>query len=124
MYDVIVVGSRVAGSSTAMLLAGSGLRGRYPAFEGVDAVYSPRRIILDPLLPEVARAAGAEVRERFAVEELLSDNGRVTGIRRRHKGGRRSPSAATPTGRTCRWRAARSTPASGGPSGPGRPTTA
>ncbi|HWD42634.1 MAG TPA: NAD(P)/FAD-dependent oxidoreductase [Actinomycetota bacterium] len=145
MYDVVVVGSRVAGASTAMLLAGKGLRvlvvdrasfpsdtlsthqvqlpggarlrrwglldkvvasgapparqvsfdagpvvlrGRYPAFEGVDAVYSPRRTVLDALLLEAAQAAGAEVRERFVVEELTGTDGRVTGIRGRHKGGR------------------------------------
>jgi 2-polyprenyl-6-methoxyphenol hydroxylase-like FAD-dependent oxidoreductase len=145
MYDVIVVGSRVAGASTAMLLAGKGLRvlvvdqaafpsdtlsthqmqlpggarlrrwgllgqvvasgapparqvsfdagpvvlrGRHPAFEGVDAVYSPRRTVLDALLLEAARAAGADVRERFVVEELTGTDGRVTGIRGRHKGGR------------------------------------
>jgi 2-polyprenyl-6-methoxyphenol hydroxylase-like FAD-dependent oxidoreductase len=145
MYDVIVVGGRVAGSSTAMLLAGKGLEvlvvdraafpsdtlsthqvqlpggarlrrwglldrvvassapparrvrfdtgpvvleGAYPAFEGVDAVYSPRRTVLDPLLLEAARAAGAEVRDGFIVEELTRDGDRVTGIRGRSKGGR------------------------------------
>jgi 2-polyprenyl-6-methoxyphenol hydroxylase-like FAD-dependent oxidoreductase len=63
------------------------LRGRYPDHQGVDAVYSPRRTVLDALLLEAARAAGAEVRERFAVEELLAEGGRVTGIRGREKGG-------------------------------------
>jgi 2-polyprenyl-6-methoxyphenol hydroxylase-like FAD-dependent oxidoreductase len=144
VYDLIVVGARVAGSSTALLAARAGLRvlvvdraafgsdtlsthqvqlpgvarlrrwglldaviasgapparrvrfdagpvvveGRYPAFEGVDAVYSPRRTILDALLLDAARAAGAEVRERFAVEELTAEGGRVTGIRGRSKGG-------------------------------------
>ena len=144
MYDVIIVGARVAGSSTAMLLAGKGLRvllvdratfpsdtlsthqvqlpggarlrrwglldqvvasgapparevrfdagpvvlqGRYPAFEGVDAVYSPRRTVLDALLLEAARTAGAEVREQFIVEELTLEAGRVSGIRGRAKGG-------------------------------------
>jgi 2-polyprenyl-6-methoxyphenol hydroxylase-like FAD-dependent oxidoreductase len=144
MYDVIVVGARVAGSATAMLLAGKGLRvlvvdrasfpsdtlsthqvqlpgvarlrrwglldavvasgapparhvrfdvgpavleGHFPTFQGVDAVYSPRRTVLDGLLVEAARAAGAEVRERFIVEELVVEGGRVTGIRGREKGG-------------------------------------
>ena len=144
MYDVIVVGARVAGSSTAMLLARAGLKvlvvdragfpsdtlsthqvqlpgvarlrrwglldavvasgapparhvrfdvgpvvleGHFPAFQGVDALYSPRRTVLDPLLLEAARAAGAEVRERFAVDEVVVEHGRVTGIRGREKGG-------------------------------------
>jgi 2-polyprenyl-6-methoxyphenol hydroxylase-like FAD-dependent oxidoreductase len=151
MYDVIIVGARVAGSSTAMLLAGKGLRvllvdrarfpsdtlsthqvqlpggarlrrwglldqvvasgapparevrfdagpvvlqGRYPAFEGVDAVYSPRRTVLDALLLEAARAAGAEVREQFIVEELTLEAGRVSGIRGRSKGGQPVTEAA------------------------------
>ena len=144
MYDVIVVGARVAGSSTAMLLARRGLKvlvvdrasfpsdtlsthqvqlpgiaklrrwgllervaasgapptrhvvfdqgavaldGHYPEFDGVDALYSPRRTVLDKLLVDAAREAGAEVREGFVVEELLADGGRVAGVRGREKGG-------------------------------------
>jgi flavin-dependent dehydrogenase len=171
MYDVIVVGSRVAGASTAMLLAGKGLRvlvvdrasfpsdplhppdaaprgarlrrwglldqvvasgapparqvsfdagpvvlrGRHPAFEGVDAVYSPRRTVLDALLLEAARAAWAEVRERFVVEELTGTDGRVTGIRGRHKAAGRWPSGpgwwSAPTAST-RWSPGRWAPPS------------
>ncbi|HEY7077725.1 MAG TPA: NAD(P)/FAD-dependent oxidoreductase [Solirubrobacteraceae bacterium] len=138
MYDVIVVGTRVAGASTAMLLARGGLKvlavdrgrfpsdtlsthqvqvpgaaclarwgllgrveaagtpatrrvrfdtgwvvleGRWPAVDGVDALYSPRRRILDTLLVDAAREAGAEVREGCAVDEPLFDGGRVTGVR-------------------------------------------
>src|SRR6266542_4199608 len=144
MYDVIVVGARVAGSSTAMLLARKGfkvlvvdratfpsdtlsthqvhmsgmasldrwgllgrvtasnapatrnltfdtgrvvLNGHFPAFQGVDAMYSPRRTLLDAILVDAARQAGAEVRERFSVDEALMEDGRVTGIRGRDKGG-------------------------------------
>src|SRR5215470_18419098 len=142
MYDVIIVGARVAGASTAMLLARRGLKvlvvdratfpsdtlsthqvqppgvarlarwgvldavltagtpvtrdvrfdqgdavitGRYPAYQGVEAMCSPRRTLLDRVLVDAARAAGAEVRENFAVEELLGD-GQVTGVRGREKG--------------------------------------
>ena len=142
MYDVIIVGARVAGASTAMLLARRGLKvlvvdratfpsdtlsthqvqlpgvarlarwgvldavlaagtpvtrdvrfdqgdavitGRYPAYQGVDAMCSPRRTVLDRVLVDAARAAGAEVRENFAVEEILGD-GQVTGIRGQEKG--------------------------------------
>jgi 2-polyprenyl-6-methoxyphenol hydroxylase-like FAD-dependent oxidoreductase len=138
-YDVIVVGARVAGAATAMLLARQGLRvlvvdrvsfpsdtisshqlqvpgvallqrwglvgklaaagtpparrvrfdaggglvldGQFPACEGVDALYSPRRTLLDSILVEAARAAGAEVRENFRVTQLMASDGRVTGIR-------------------------------------------
>jgi 2-polyprenyl-6-methoxyphenol hydroxylase-like FAD-dependent oxidoreductase len=143
MYDVIVVGARVAGSATAMLLARQGLKvlavdrdafpsdtlsthqvqlpaiarlerwgllgriaaagtpatrrvrfdpgpvvlqGCYPEFEGVDALYSPRRSLLDTVLVEAAREAGAEVRERFSVDEILTADGRVIGVRGREPG--------------------------------------
>jgi 2-polyprenyl-6-methoxyphenol hydroxylase-like FAD-dependent oxidoreductase len=142
-YDVIVVGARVAGAATAMLLARRGLRvlvldrarfpsdtlsthqvqlagvarlhrwglleqlraagtpgtsrirldsdhtvlaGRFPAYEGVDALFSPRRTVLDAMLVAAARAAGAEVREGFVVDEVVGAGGRVTGIRGFEKG--------------------------------------
>ena len=55
--------------------------------DGVDATYAPRRFVLDKLLADAAVAAGAELRERFAVHELLWDNDRVVGIRGRSSGG-------------------------------------
>jgi flavin-dependent dehydrogenase len=139
-YDAIIVGGRVAGASTAMLLARKGLRvlvvdrakfpsdtlsshqlqppgaarlrrwglldaletagtpptrevrfctgdivlrGRYPSDE---ALYSPRRTLLDALLVDAARAAGAEVRENTIVDEVLTADGRVIGIRCHAKG--------------------------------------
>jgi flavin-dependent dehydrogenase len=144
MRDVIVIGARVAGSSTAMLLARKGpgraggrpasfpsdmlsthqiqvpgvarlhrwglldkviasgapparavrfdvgfavLSGHFPAFGEVDAVYSPRRTVLDALLVDAARQAGTEVREGFTVEEIISVDGRVQGIRGRDSDG-------------------------------------
>jgi 2-polyprenyl-6-methoxyphenol hydroxylase-like FAD-dependent oxidoreductase len=143
-YDVIVVGARVAGAATAMLLARQGLRvlavdrarfpsdtlsthqiqvpgvarlhrwglldrlaaagtpatrevrfdpgpvalaGRFPAHEGVDALYSPRRTVLDAVLVDAARQAGAEVRENYFVECLEWTDGRVVGIRGHERGG-------------------------------------
>jgi 2-polyprenyl-6-methoxyphenol hydroxylase-like FAD-dependent oxidoreductase len=137
-YDVIVVGARVAGAATALLLARQGVRvllidrarfpsdtvsshqvqlpgiarlnrwgllgqlraagtpptrrlrfdtgpvvldGRFPAYQGVDALYSPRRTVLDTLLVDAARAAGADVRQQFRAEELTWSGDRVTGIR-------------------------------------------
>ncbi|MFD0541490.1 NAD(P)/FAD-dependent oxidoreductase [Actinomadura luteofluorescens] len=141
-YDVIVVGARVAGATTAMLLARRGLRvlvvdrvafpsdtisshqiqvpgvarlrrwglleavraagtpptrrlrfdagevvldGSFPPFEGADALYSPRRTLLDAALVDAARSAGADVRENFRVEELVWSEGRVVGVRGRER---------------------------------------
>jgi len=145
VYDVIIVGTRVAGAATAMLLARRGLkvlavdRATFPSdtlsthqvqvpgcaalarwglldqvlaagtpptrtvrfdhpaaafsasireFEGVDLMCSPRRLLLDTILVDAARQAGAELRDSFIVEELSRDAaGAVTGLRGRTKGG-------------------------------------
>ena len=48
---------------------------------GVDALYAPRRTVLDPALVAEARAAGAEFRFDTAVQRLLfSAAGRVAGV--------------------------------------------
>jgi 2-polyprenyl-6-methoxyphenol hydroxylase-like FAD-dependent oxidoreductase len=143
-YDVIIVGARVAGAATAMLLARHGVRvllidrarfpsdtisshqvqvpgiarlsrwgllgplraagtpatrqvrfdsgpvvlhGHFPAGQGVDALYSPRRTLLDSLLVDAAQAAGAEVRQQFRAQELTWSGGRITGIRGSGRGG-------------------------------------
>jgi len=144
-YDVIVVGARVAGAATAMLLARQGLRvlavdrvsfprdtisshqlqvpgvallrrwgllgklaaagtpparrvrfdaggglvmdGQFPAYEGVDTLYSPRRTLLDTILVEAARAAGAEIRENFRVTQVTASGSQVTGIGGSARGG-------------------------------------
>jgi flavin-dependent dehydrogenase len=57
------------------------LSGSPPPFDNVSSGYCPRRMILDRILVEAARSAGAEVREGFVVKDLVSDNGQVTGIR-------------------------------------------
>jgi 2-polyprenyl-6-methoxyphenol hydroxylase-like FAD-dependent oxidoreductase len=49
--------------------------------------YCPRRTILDKLLVDAAVEAGAEVREAFTVEDLIVEDGRVTGITGHAKGG-------------------------------------
>jgi flavin-dependent dehydrogenase len=49
--------------------------------DGVDALYAPRRTILDPILADAAASAGAEVRYGVTVKALEHDTaGRVTGI--------------------------------------------
>ena len=144
--DVVVVGGRVAGASTALLLARAGARVRLlergdPGADtlsthglmragvlqlsrwglldqvvaagtppvrsttfrvareeplvipistraGVDALYAPRRYLLDRVLVDAAAAAGAEVRHGTRVTGLLHDaTGRVTGVRTRDRRG-------------------------------------
>jgi flavin-dependent dehydrogenase len=145
-YDVVVVGGRVAGASTALLLARSGVRvalvdrGTYgsdtlsthglmragvlqltrwgllpslvaagtPAIRrtafhyadgetvevalrpttGVEALYAPRRLLLDRILVDAAAAAGAEIRHETTVTSLLCERDRVVGVRARDKQGR------------------------------------
>jgi flavin-dependent dehydrogenase len=51
-----------------------------PTF-GVDALYAPRRTVLDPILVDAAAAAGAEIRYGVTVTDVCHDgDGRVTGI--------------------------------------------
>ncbi len=136
-YDVLIVGARCAGASTAMLLARAGLKvlavDRSPAGsdtlsthalmrggvlqlhrwgvlggiraagtpairattfhygkealeidikprDGVDALFAPRRPLLDTLLVDAARAAGAQVVHGARAAQLLRDgDGRVRG---------------------------------------------
>jgi flavin-dependent dehydrogenase len=63
------------------------LDGHFPMFDGVDALYSPRRTLLDAILVDAAREAGTEVRENFTVDELVFADGTVTGIRGREGNG-------------------------------------
>jgi 2-polyprenyl-6-methoxyphenol hydroxylase-like FAD-dependent oxidoreductase len=55
--------------------------------DGISRAYGPRRTVLDKLLVDAASEAGAEVREAFTVEEILSEDGAVTGIRGHSRGG-------------------------------------
>jgi 2-polyprenyl-6-methoxyphenol hydroxylase-like FAD-dependent oxidoreductase len=137
-WDAVVVGARVAGASTALLLARAGLRvlvvdrarrgsdtlsthalmrggvlqlrrwglldqvaatgappvrrvtfhyGAKPMpvslkpYAGVDALYAPRRTVLDALLVDAAEDAGARLRFGLAVTDLARDGaGRVIGV--------------------------------------------
>ncbi len=146
-YDVVVVGGRVAGATTAMLLSRAGLRvalfersragsdtlsthalmrggvlqlsrwgvlprlvraGTPPVHTttfhygdgrttrvsirpspGVDALYAPRRSLLDRVLVEAAAESGTEVHHATPVLGLLrADDGRVQGVRVRGGDGR------------------------------------
>jgi flavin-dependent dehydrogenase len=144
-YDVVIVGARVAGAATAMLLARNGLRvlvvdrdryatdtlsthalmrggvyllsrwgvldrvieaGTPPVRQtrfdygvdsvtvrikpspGVEALYAPRRTVLDRVLVDAAKAGGAEIRYGVSVGGLLRDgSGRVVGVHGRDRAG-------------------------------------
>lgn len=151
-YDAVVVGGRVAGAATALLLARSGLdvlvldRGR-PGSDTlsthalmrsgvaqlcrwglldsiveqgtppihrtvvhygtdvlpievepdgiVDALYAPRRTVLDPTLVDAAIDAGAHVRHGVTVDGLCrAADGRVAGVTGRDHDGRRFAATA------------------------------
>ncbi len=63
------------------------LKGLAPAPDGVTECYAPRRTVLDKILVDAAVEAGAELRERFTLEEVLTENGQVVGIRGHSQGG-------------------------------------
>jgi 2-polyprenyl-6-methoxyphenol hydroxylase-like FAD-dependent oxidoreductase len=58
-----------------------------PGTAAAPFAYAPRRTVLDKLLLDAAAESGAEVRERFTVDELLFDDGVVVGIRGHAQGG-------------------------------------
>jgi flavin-dependent dehydrogenase len=57
------------------------LRGAPPPADGIAEAYAPRRFKLDHILVRAAADAGAELRERFTVRELVFDGERVVGVR-------------------------------------------
>lgn len=63
------------------------LTGSPPPADGNAEAYAPRRRVLDQILVDAAVDAGAELRERFSVEELTTDGTSITGIRGRDANG-------------------------------------
>jgi flavin-dependent dehydrogenase len=62
---------------------------------GVDALYAPRRSLLDRLLVDAARASGAQVRHGVRVTGLLRGaDGRVSGVRFEEESGARTSAEA------------------------------
>jgi 2-polyprenyl-6-methoxyphenol hydroxylase-like FAD-dependent oxidoreductase len=151
-HDVLIVGTRCAGASLAMLLARGGHkvlaidRARFPSdtisthflwprttsflakwglldklaatgcppiervtadygpvavsgrpspVGGIGIMYSPRRIVLDLLLVEAARAAGAQTREGTTFRELIWEGDRVIGARLHDRDGTITDERAT-----------------------------
>ncbi|MBV8412071.1 MAG: NAD(P)/FAD-dependent oxidoreductase [Alphaproteobacteria bacterium] len=63
------------------------LKGRPSAVDGTAAMYCPRRTVLDRLLVEAARGAGAEMRDETTFRELLREGSRARGVRLQDKDG-------------------------------------
>jgi 2-polyprenyl-6-methoxyphenol hydroxylase-like FAD-dependent oxidoreductase len=63
------------------------IAGRPRPVDGCARGYCPRRTVLDDLLAQAAVRSGAELREAFTVDEILVEDGRVTGIRAHTKDG-------------------------------------
>jgi 2-polyprenyl-6-methoxyphenol hydroxylase-like FAD-dependent oxidoreductase len=57
------------------------VHGRPSAVDGTAVMFSPRRIVLDKLLVDAAREAGAEIREATTFQDLLWEGGGVVGAR-------------------------------------------
>ena len=56
--------------------------------DGISTAYAPRRTVLDKILVDAADRAGAEVRERFTVDDIVFEDGAVVGIRGRGEDGK------------------------------------
>jgi len=63
------------------------LVGAPPPADGNYEAFAPRRRVLDKILVDAAVEAGAELRERFTLEELTTDGKSITGIRGRDANG-------------------------------------
>ncbi|MEU1520731.1 NAD(P)/FAD-dependent oxidoreductase [Nocardia rhamnosiphila] len=68
--------------------AGYAITSEFPQVDGIDYTLCVRRTGLDHALVRTARAAGAEIREKCRVTELVWDGGRCAGVRYLDPGGR------------------------------------
>lgn len=67
--------------AVTMQMGSVAMRGQPEAVDGTAVMYCPRRTVLDKVLVDAARAAGAEVREGVLVRDIVREKGRVVGIR-------------------------------------------
>jgi 2-polyprenyl-6-methoxyphenol hydroxylase-like FAD-dependent oxidoreductase len=90
LLDRVVAAGTPAVRSTTFFSAGDEpLRVTIRPHAGVDALYAPRRHVIDTILADAAAAAGAELRHGVRVTGLLRDpSGRVAGVRLLDEAGR------------------------------------
>jgi flavin-dependent dehydrogenase len=65
------------------------LAGQLPSAEDTSEAFGPRRTILDKILVDAAVSAGAELRENVTIDELIWENGCVSGASGRSAAGTR-----------------------------------
>lgn len=83
LLDEIIAAKTPALNKMHYAYRGIQLNGFADPVGGIDAVYCPRRTVLDEILVNAARRAGAEVVEGFTVTDLVFADDRVVGIRGR-----------------------------------------
>jgi flavin-dependent dehydrogenase len=90
LEDVIAAGTPAVHGTTFHLADGD-IPITIKPYAGVDAFYAPRRSVLDAILVDAARAAGAEVRFGVRAVDVLRDGDRVTGVLALDDAGRTVP---------------------------------
>jgi 2-polyprenyl-6-methoxyphenol hydroxylase-like FAD-dependent oxidoreductase len=89
LLDAVLASGAPAVREVAFHRDGAAVRLTVKERAGVDLLVAPRRHVLDTLLVEAARSAGADVREGVVAAELLVNaTGRVTGVVVRDRAGR------------------------------------
>lgn len=81
LLDDVVASGAPAMNTYAFDFGALTIKGTPRPVDGFSAAYAPRRTVLDKILVDAAARAGAEVRERFSVDEYLIADGAVVGIR-------------------------------------------
>lgn len=88
LLDAIIAGGTPPVRHTRFTFAGDHIDISIKPSHGVDALYAPRRTLLDPTLAAAATEAGAVIRHRTTVTDLLWLHDRVVGVRARNADGR------------------------------------
>jgi flavin-dependent dehydrogenase len=81
LLDGVIASGAPRIETTTFYYGGEPVEIRIKPRDGVDALYAPRRTVLDPLIADAAAAAGADVVYRMRVTGLLRDaRQRVNGV--------------------------------------------
>ncbi|MCI0878109.1 MAG: NAD(P)/FAD-dependent oxidoreductase [Chloroflexi bacterium] len=87
LLDKLVASNCPPVTKFTMHLGDFPLSGWGPQAAGIVESYGPRRTVLDKILVDAAVDAGVELREGFAVDQILMSGGQVTGVQGRQTGG-------------------------------------
>ncbi|WP_033339263.1 NAD(P)/FAD-dependent oxidoreductase [Catenuloplanes japonicus] len=83
LYDAVVATGAPPHATFTMDFGPFAITGPPPPVDGVTSPYCVRRTRLDEILVDAARDAGAEVRTGAIADEILIEDGTVTGVRTR-----------------------------------------